>query len=162
MEPMRLRIPNTVLLQNTTQPRTLDLKKREVQREKSVNISKRSLLLILLFPTNTKKQKMFVFFIGGVKPTVQKTIQSSVQPCPSCLEGNLDLVEVANTFKAFFIPVWTFGDSRRQVLRCRQCGFLLSPNLFLESPSICASCGSTIHSGWHFCPTCGSGAAKAT
>jgi hypothetical protein len=61
---MRLRIPNTVLLQNTTQPRTLDLKKREVQREKSVNISKRSLLLILLFPTNTKTENVLLLHWG--------------------------------------------------------------------------------------------------
>ena len=107
----------------------------------------------------SSNNSMFFFFIGGVEPTVHKTIQSSVRPCPNCREGNIDLVEVANTFKAFFIPVWTFEDSRRQVLRCNHCGFLMAPQLLMESmsgPSICSSCGSTMQSGWRFCPTCGS------
>ena len=76
---------------------------------------------------NNYSYTMFFFFVGGVEPTVKQTIQTSVAPCPNCHEGSMDLVEMCKTFKAFFIPIWSFGDSR-QVLRCNRCKCIMAPS----------------------------------
>lgn len=108
---------------------------------------------------------MFFFFIGGVEPTVRKTLQPSAVPCLRCGEP-ADVVEIANTFKAFFIPLWSFGDTTEAV-RCTRCGYLLPRETYetLKIRSIasssanpsctCAYCGAKMESGWRFCPVCG-------
>jgi len=108
---------------------------------------------------NNNSNIMFFFFVGGVEPTVKRTIQTAVAPCPNCHDGNLDRVEMAKTFKAFFIPVWTFGDSR-EVLRCNKCKCMVSAHarqVLQQSRGggVCSCCGSALQPGWHFCPACG-------
>jgi hypothetical protein len=117
--------------------------------------------------TKHHQYTMFFFFVGGVEPTVKQTIQTSVAPCPNCHEGSMDLVEMCKTFKAFFIPIWSFGDSR-QVLRCNRCKCIMAPSLGgivnrqvtangnnNGGTTVCSCCGGPMQPGWHFCPTCG-------
>ena len=115
---------------------------------------------------NNYSYTMFFFFVGGVEPTVKQTIQTSVAPCPNCHDGSMDLVEMCKTFKAFFIPIWSFGDSR-QVLRCNRCKCIMAPsfggianrqvmaNGNNNGTTVCSCCGGPMQPGWHFCPTCG-------
>ena len=63
------------------------------------------------------------FFVGGVDSGIRKVIQKSVGPCLRC-SGSVDLVETAHTFKAFFVPVWSF--SPKEMVHCSSCGFLSS------------------------------------
>lgn len=106
---------------------------------------------------------MFFFFVGGVEPTVRRTIETRVAPCPNCRDGTLDLVEMGKTFKAFFIPVYNFGESK-ELLRCDKCNCIMQP--LGNGPRIrnsgggggnvvCSCCGTTLQPEWHFCPTCG-------
>uniref|UniRef100_A0A7S3LFU1 Zinc-ribbon 15 domain-containing protein n=1 Tax=Amphora coffeiformis TaxID=265554 RepID=A0A7S3LFU1_9STRA len=118
---------------------------------------------------------MFFFFIGGVQPKIHKILQSNYGPCLNCPTGKMDYVEMADTFYAFFLPVYSF--SKKNVLHCQDCGLtttiekysqygmsgggtaqrMLSPSHNSTTETLCRQCGSPIRGeGWNFCPKCGS------
>jgi hypothetical protein len=144
--------------------------------------------LVAFLPTNTTsepilqtqsydsipRKAMFFFFIGGVRPSITKVLQSSFGPCLNC-SGQMDLVEMAQTLELFWLPVYTFD--RKQVLHCQQCQLATGLENYetmryrISQPvdpahapsssgttttSSCRRCGGPIMDpSWKFCPTCG-------
>ena len=125
--------------------------------------------LIITKPSTTQLTMTF-FFIGGLEPSITKTVQSNVGPCPySRCSGQLDLVEISTSLKLFWVPVLSYDP--QQLYHCRRCKATIKPKMYnpvdyndkisasLAQDRLCADCGTKIESGWHFCPTCGSSSA---
>jgi hypothetical protein len=74
-----------------------------------------------------------------VEPRIQKTLQSSIGPCPliphhkktigSHQNLTVDLVEIAKVATVYFIPLWTVGASHKLV-HCRECGYTAKPEVY--------------------------------
>eukprot|EP00978_Attheya_sp_CCMP212_P005866 scaffold13078_cov48-Attheya_sp.AAC.7 len=106
------------------------------------------------------------FFIAGVEPTIRRTLQSNIGTCQVPYCGNtVHLVEVANTFKLLFVPIWSFAP--KQLVYCNTCRYLGTQTEFSDQQwaasritqySIrgpCQACGTPIQRDWCFCPNCG-------
>ncbi len=114
-----------------------------------------------------------MFFIGvfGMNRR-NKKIKEVKFKCTGCLKNKGEVIESANTFEFFFIPV--FKMSKKYFLKCISCDSLykLNPNsiesvmekgevLYEDIEEIvfenyvCSGCGERIEPGYDYCPKCG-------
>jgi hypothetical protein len=110
---------------------------------------------------------MLLFFVGGIRPRIDRVLQSNYAPCLNCQHGTMDLVEMGKVLELFWLPVWTF--STQQLFHCNTCNFtaalendeVLQENILGESRKLagaaCSQYGASISSGRNFCPKCGNG-----
>lgn len=119
--------------------------------------------------------KDMFFFIASVQPTVQRVLERHSGNCLLCGSRNFDRVELSETLKLFFIPVWSW--SPKEVLLCHDCGFQTTKADYLYhqqqrqllqrqvdrhaatttgASSMCSNCGARLDSSqWRYCPQCG-------
>jgi NAD-dependent SIR2 family protein deacetylase len=73
---------------------------------------------------------MFCFLIGGIEATKIQRLEANAGTCPywEC-HGSLDRMEVTNTLKLFYVPVYTYKPE--QFYLCRQCRSMINKEAYI-------------------------------